>query len=81
MRRQLPQANGALVHVIASCERHNEDVERTIPPRRLLVHAVSEGWAPLCQFLGMAVPDEPFSKVNTTDEVRERIAPLFNRKG
>ena len=64
-------------HMIASYELHNEEVERTIPPERLLVYEVADGWAPLCGFLGMPVPAEPFPKVNTTDEFRERIAPLF----
>jgi hypothetical protein len=64
-------------HVIASYERHNEEVKRTIPPERLLVYEVSDGWGPLCQFLEAPVPDEPFPRANTTDEFRERIAPLF----
>ncbi|WP_344588545.1 sulfotransferase [Actinomadura vinacea] len=27
---------------------------------RLLVLEVKDGWAPLCAFLGLPVPDEPF---------------------
>src|SRR5947207_12946098 len=66
-------------HVIASYERHNQNVKDTIPPERLLVYDVSQGWAPLCEFLGLSVPDEPFPKVNTTDEFRQLRAPLFKR--
>ena len=66
-------------HVIASYQRHNEEVKRTIPPERLLVYEVSDGWAPLCRFLGAPVPDEHFPKANTTDEFRERIAARFKR--
>ena len=44
----------------------------TIPADRLLVFNVREGWAPLCEFLGRPVPDEPFPQVN------ERVA--FQRK-
>jgi hypothetical protein len=47
---------------------HDEEVERTIPAKRLLVHEVSQGWEPLCRFLGADVPDEPFPRVNTTEE-------------
>jgi len=47
---------------------HDEEVERTIPAERLLVHEVSQGWEPLCRFLGADVPDEPFPRVNTTEE-------------
>jgi hypothetical protein len=63
--------------LIASYEHHNEAVRRTYSPDRLLVYEVSEGWEPLCTFLGVAVPEEPFPRVNTTDEFREHIAPLF----
>ena len=60
-------------HVIACFTRHNEEIKRAFPPTRLLVYEVSEGWGPLCQFLGVPVPDEPFPKVNTTAEWCERI--------
>ncbi|HET9927648.1 MAG TPA: sulfotransferase, partial [Rubrobacter sp.] len=33
-------------------ERHNETVRLRVPPERLLVFDVREGWAPLCDFLG-----------------------------
>lgn len=65
--------------VIQVFERHNEAVKRAIPPERLLVYQVSEGWEPLCRFLDLPVPDEPFPHVNTTDEFRQMIAahPAF----
>ncbi len=55
-------------HVIDVFERHTETVRATIPAERLLVYQASEGWQPLCEFLGVAAPDEPFPKVNTTAE-------------
>jgi hypothetical protein len=61
-------------HAIAVYERHNRDVQRAIPPERLLVYEASEGWAPLCRFLGLPVPAEPFPRVNTTEEFRARLA-------
>lgn len=48
-------------------EREDE-VRRTIPAERLLVFDLSEGWAPLCRFLGVAVPHQPFPRVNSRDE-------------
>jgi len=67
-------------HVIARYQHHNEEVQKTIPANRLLVYEVSQGWKPLCAFLGVAIPDEPFPKANTTDEFRERIGPLFEQQ-
>ena len=39
------------------------------PPERLLVHRSADGWEPLCAFLGVPVPDEPYPRVNTTDDM------------
>lgn len=49
---------GPLIH-----QRHNKEVIRRIPRERLLVFNVKEGWEPLCKFLGVDVPDEPFPQV------------------
>ena len=54
--------------------RHIEDVQRAIPAERLLVYQVSDGWAPLCEFLGVPIPAEVFPQVNSTDEFRAMIA-------
>jgi hypothetical protein len=34
-----------------------EDVKNTVPPGRLLVYNVNEGWKPLCEFLDVPVPE------------------------
>jgi hypothetical protein len=44
--------------------QHNENVRKFVPPDRLLEYEVSQGWEPLCEFLGVPVPDEPFPWVN-----------------
>jgi hypothetical protein len=42
-----------------------EEVKQTVPEHRLLVYDVSQGWGPLCDFLGVAVPEGiPFPKKN-----------------
>lgn len=51
-------------HAIRVFEEHNAAVMREIPPERLLTFDVSAGWAPLCGFLGVPVPDEPFPHSN-----------------
>ncbi len=50
----------------------NEQVKRTVPKERLLVFQAKEGWEPLCEFLGVPVPEEPFPRVNDTAEFRRR---------
>jgi hypothetical protein len=58
---------------IAAFERHNAEVRASVPADRLLVFAAAEGWAPLCAFLGVPVPDVPFPSVNTTEQFRSMI--------
>lgn len=59
-------------HAMAVFRAHVEEVRRTIAPERLLVYDVAEGWAPLCGFLAVAVPDGPFPRINTTEEFRNQ---------
>ena len=51
--------------VIEAYERHNAQVRATIPPERLLVYDVAQGWEPLCLFLGTPIPDVPFPRSNS----------------
>ena len=55
-------------HVIDVFKRHNDTVRQTIPRQRLLVYDVTQGWEPLCRFLGVAVPDTPLPVLNTTED-------------
>ena len=55
---------------IAAYERHNEHVRTTAPAARLVEWRPGDGWVPLCDALGVAVPDEPFPHVNSTAEFR-----------
>jgi Sulfotransferase domain len=54
--------------------RHSAEVERTIPPHRLLIYEVGQGWDPLCEFLGVPVPESPFPLTNTREEFAARNA-------
>jgi|SRR5215469_6423425 len=61
--------------LLAAYHAHNDAVRATIPPDRLLVYEVKEGWAPLCNFLGLDVPDETFPRTNSREEFWERFDP------
>lgn len=53
-------------------ERYVNEVRRTAPPERLLEWRAREGWAPLCEALGVPIPDGPFPHANSTEEWQER---------
>ena len=54
-------------------EEHNRKVLATVPPERLLVFDVKEGWEPLCALLGVLVPaGEPFPHVNDAIDFSRR---------
>jgi hypothetical protein len=59
--------------LIAEFERHNAEVKATVPPERLLVWNVSEGWEPLCEFLEVPVPDEPLPHANDRETFLGRV--------
>jgi hypothetical protein len=50
--------------VLKVFDRHIAEVQAEIPADRLLVFDVAQGWEPLCEFLGVPVPDRPFPSVN-----------------
>ena len=45
---------------IAAYRANNRKVREVVPPNRLLVFNVADGWAPLCRFLGVPQPDTAF---------------------
>lgn len=57
--------------IIAAYEANVEAVTTSIPPERLLVFDVRDGWAPLCTFLAQPVPAMPFPNTNNNDEFWE----------
>ena len=58
-------------HAINVFRAHNDEVSRTIPAERLLVYDVHQGWEPLCEFLGVSIPDTPFPRKNTSSEFQQ----------
>jgi len=55
-------------HAKAVFNAHNEKVQSVVPKDRLLVFEAKMGWAPLCEFLGVPVPDTDYPRTNSTDE-------------
>jgi hypothetical protein len=51
--------------------KRNQAIVDSLPRDRLLVFSPKEGWNPLCAFLGVPVPDAPFPRVNSRDELNQ----------
>lgn len=50
--------------LIAAYERHNAAVRAGVPPQRLLEWHAVQGWPPICQAIGLPIPDRPFPWTN-----------------
>lgn len=53
---------------------HNDAVKAAIPAHQLLVYQVKDGWEPLCTFLGVPVPTDPFPRSNDRAEFWDRVS-------
>ncbi len=69
---------GDRAHAIGVFERNTADVIAAIPPERLLVFQVGDGWEPLCRFLGKPVPQTPFPRKNSTEEFHAMVARVHS---
>ena len=54
-------------------EVHNADVRASVAKDRLVDWHPGDGWAPICEKLGVRVPDEPFPHLNSTDDFRAMV--------
>jgi len=57
-------------------ERHRAAVIEALPAERLLVHRPADGWEPLCDFLGAAVPDTPYPHLNDGEAMQQIMADI-----
>ncbi|NIJ41103.1 hypothetical protein FHS78_001384 [Parvibaculum indicum] len=61
-------------HAVEAFKAHEEEVKRTIPADRLLVFEAKMGWEPLCDFLGVKVPETPYPRTNSSEEFQTKMA-------
>ncbi|RUU43993.1 hypothetical protein EOC93_12655 [Mesorhizobium sp. M6A.T.Ce.TU.002.03.1.1] len=62
---------------IARYNAYTEEVKAAVSPEKLLVFTVTEGWGPLCRFLGVAEPREPFPNLNDRESVKKVIRDVI----
>jgi hypothetical protein len=60
-------------HAIRAYRRHNAAVMSGVPPERLLVISPGAGWDPLCRFLDVPAPDEPYPHLNDPERFWARV--------
>ena len=53
---------------IAAYRLRAEQVRAAIPPERLLVFDVADGWEPLCRFLCRKIPNTTFPNTNSNED-------------
>jgi hypothetical protein len=58
---------------VARFNAHTDDVCKNISANRLLVYDVQQGWQPLCEFLGVDIPNIAFPSTNSTADFQQRI--------
>ena len=68
-------------YAISVFNEHIAEVKRTVPPEKLLVFEVKEGWEPLCRFLEVPVPDKPFPRLNDSAAFRRQASLRRFRRG
>jgi hypothetical protein len=69
---QSPSPDDVVEHLKSAYVRHNQYIRDNVPAERLLDFKLSDGWGPLCEFLGKEVPDVPFPHVNDSAEYATR---------
>jgi hypothetical protein len=55
---------------------HIAAVKAKVPAGQLLVYEVSQGWGPLCDFLGVPVPQQPFPHVNEAAAMKSTMGKI-----
>ncbi|TXF88236.1 sulfotransferase family protein [Neolewinella aurantiaca] len=57
------------------------ELRTCVPAQNLLEFRISDGWEPLCAFLGVPVPEEPFPFKNKRKDFQEQIGKMISDGG
>lgn len=57
------------------------ELRTRVPAQNMLEFKIGDGWEPLCQFLGVPVPDEPFPFKNKRKDFQEQIGKMVSGGG
>ncbi|OTB08924.1 hypothetical protein M426DRAFT_316224 [Hypoxylon sp. CI-4A] len=56
---------------------HNDRVRSIVPKGQLLELELGQGWEPLCKFLGVPIPNEPFPRANDAQAADEYATKIL----
>jgi hypothetical protein len=62
---------------VARYNAYVNEVKAAVPPEKLLIFSVDQGWGPLCAFLGVAQPTDPFPNVNDRSAIKKTIRDIM----
>ncbi len=63
---------------VAFFDKWQREVIAAIPKERLLIHESKDGYGPICEFLGLPVPEEEYPRVNDTKQQLQRLSAMKN---
>ncbi|MDF5758052.1 sulfotransferase family protein [Spongiactinospora sp. TRM90649] len=66
-------------HAVEVFRRRTDEVTSALPADRILIHESRQGWEPLCGFLGVPVPDEPYPHLNDQRSAQARLRGAADR--
>jgi hypothetical protein len=58
-------------------KKHIEEVKAYVPEDQLLVYDIRQGWAPLCEFLGVPEPTENLPHLNKRENFKTMLQGLI----
>jgi hypothetical protein len=64
VQRSFQNRTATREELVERYREHLAEVRGALPAERLLVWSPKDGWEPLCEFLDVPVPSEPFPRVN-----------------
>ena len=63
-------------HALEVYRENSARVKRTVDPNRLLVFDAKDGWKPLCEFLDVPLPEEPYPHANEAAVIKRFVVVM-----
>lgn len=73
-RRTLKNTMNNREQALARYRQHIDEVTAAVPTEKLLIFSADQGWQPLCDFLGVSMPDTPFPNVNDRASIKKSLS-------